>query len=167
MSKFVPRVLLFLAASAVTLSASAGVDVKFTAPEHYKDIGRMGRDRDDALDDLQKIFQDLGQRYLAPNQTLRIEVLDVDLAGKDNVLRPPRSDVRVMRGMADWPMIKLRYQLQVDGATVSSGEETIADLAYQQSHLSNISNEPLYYEKQMLDKWFVDRFSPAKNKGKR
>ena len=77
---------------------------------------------------LEQYFKTLGERYLAPNQNLKVEVLDVDLAGRIDYGSRRFYDKRVMRGTADWPRMKFHYVLETDGKIVSDSQADIADI---------------------------------------
>lgn len=144
---------------AVGAQAAGTVQVSFVEPDKFADAGRSF-DRPANLKTIETHLQDLGQRYLADGQTLSIEVLDVDLAGE---LRPSRrsgTDVRVVRGGADWPRMALRYVLEGGGLPSQRGEDRIADLSYALRGSSYANRDPLRYEKRMLDDWFKSRFAP-------
>jgi len=145
-----------------TISAArADVHVTFTAPEKYTDAGlrREGgaRSREVALRTIREHLAALGQRYLAPNETLKIEVLDIDLAGEIEWWHGP-YDIRYLRDYT-WPKIKLRYALEERGQTVRSGEETVSDPSYQMSIITTRSGEIMPHEKKMLARWFRSRFA--------
>jgi DUF3016 family protein len=99
---------------AMMSAARAEVDVAFTAPEKYVDasLRREGgaSAREVALRTIREQLVALGERYLAPNQTLKIEVLDIDLAGEIEWWHGP-YDIRYLRDYT-WPKIKLRYTLE-------------------------------------------------------
>lgn len=144
---------------AAASGAMAGtVAVSFVNPGHYTDAGTSSWDEDANLKAIAAHLQGLGQRYLPPDQTLKIEVLDVDLAG---TVRPARdgSLFRILKGRADWPRIKLRYALERAGAAGPSGEEWVSDLDYTHGLPTYRRAESLYYEKRMLDAWFKARFA--------
>ncbi len=142
-------------------SAQAGtVNVVFVHPETYTDAGDWAQDTSANLQTLAQYLQSLGQKYLPPEQTLQIEVLNVDLAGK---LRTSArwGMVRVIGKPLDWPRMSLRYRLESGGKVLASAEESVADMAYAM-HLGGYSGwESLSYEKHMLKDWFRNRF--AKN----
>lgn len=150
-----------LAAFFAALPASAGVNVSFSNAQHYSDV-----DRFDELDEVTQVIEQhlraLGDRYLAPGQVLKIEVLDIDLAGRRDFVHSPPRFVRVVRDRADWPSIDLRYSLEVDGKVLASGEERVADMDYMLRVNRYPSHEPLRYEKRMLDNWFKERFVERK-----
>lgn len=149
-------------AAALALMALAGpaqaagiVRVSFVQPERYTDAGFGQVERERSTDRLAAIFQELARR-LPDGQTLDIEVLDVDLAGRVPI--GSVHDTRVLTGGADWPRIKLRYNLDV-GGTVQHGEETVSDMNYLQTRiLGSRADEPLAYERRMLERWFEERF---------
>ena len=99
----------------------------------------------------------LGQRHLAPNQTLKIEVLDVDLAGEIEWWHGP-YDIRYLRDYT-WPKITLRFALEEGGQTIRSGEETVSDPSYQMNIVAMRSGDVMPHEKAMLARWFRRRFA--------
>jgi hypothetical protein len=142
--------------------AGAAVSVTFVAPESYSDASTYGRYRGPAsaslLRDLEAHIVKLGARYLPTAQTLKIEVLDIDLAGEYEPFRVYLYDVRVLRGVT-WPRIKLRYVLQQNGVVLRESEELVADQAYLMGVPRLGNTDRLYYEKRMLEDWFRQRFA--------
>jgi hypothetical protein len=157
-----PIPLLLLSACLWTSPAGATVTVSFTNPESYTDISRS---RDEANTEMTKIethLKKLGERYLAPNQLLKIEVLDLDLAGEQRFSSRLGREVRILRGKADWPKIKLHYVLEADGRVLADQQENVADMDYLRHPNRHYSGQSLAYEKQMLDDWFRQRFAARK-----
>lgn len=138
------------------MPAGAAVTVTF-GPGPYSDIGHAGAETEKVKDDLARHLQGLGSRYLAPQDNLRIEVLDVDLAGEVQLSRSGR-EIRVARGGADFPRIRLRYSLDA-GAKSASAEETISDTSYLWFPARGRESESLYHEKRLLDSWFKEHFA--------
>ena len=154
--------LLGLAVAAGSLPARAEVAVTFDHPERYTDAAlysdRAGvRARQPAMDGIRQHLEHLGTRYLRPGQTLRIEVLDIDLAGRFEPWRPFASDVRFMREVT-WPRITVRYSLEEGGKVRSAATETIVDQNYLSQVGGYFQSDSLRYEKAMLDNWFRARF---------
>jgi hypothetical protein len=156
---------LFIAAPfiAAALLASAGaqaagrVEVSWVKPELFSDIGQIRWQREATLQALGDHLQRLGQR-LPDGQTLQIEVTDVDLAGELD--RSSWHETRVLRGGADVPRIALRYTLLADGRTVKAGEASLSELNYLGAPLLPPSRqEELFYEKQLLERWFRETFA--------
>lgn len=156
-------VLVLLAASlGLAAPAVAAVNVTFVAPESYSDASTYGRHRGPAstsvLRDLEAHFAKLGARYLPVDQSLKIDVLDIDLAGEYEPFRVYLYDVRVLRGVT-WPRIKLRYVLEQNGEVLREAEELVADQAYLMGVPRLGNTDRLYYEKRMLEDWFRRRFA--------
>ncbi len=145
---------------AISPSARAGVQVTFTAPDTYLDAGLLREDsaraREVTLRTIREQFVRLGERYLAPSQTLEIEVLDIDLAGELEWWHGP-YDIRYLRS-STWPKIKLRYTLKDNGETIRSSEEWVSDPSYQMNVIAR-SSDVMPYEKEMLARWFRSRFA--------
>jgi hypothetical protein len=150
-----------LLAAAVLLAGGAAwadVSVTFVKPEEFADVPRNGIDRDRTLKDFSDYFATLNKK-LPAGQNLKVEILDIDLAGR---LWPRRTgdDIRVMNGGADWPHIHLRYTLEQAGQVLRSGDEHISNMMYQQRINRYSDGDPLRYEKQMLDEWFDKTIVP-------
>jgi hypothetical protein len=134
-------------------NANAGVTVTFTEPEKFADMPFNSRDKETVMADLHKHFDTLGAT-LPAGQDLKVEILDIDLAGRIEPFARATQDLRILRGSADWPIITLRYRLESQGQVLKSGEERIADMSYLQGYNHYNSGESLRYEKQMIDRWF-------------
>ncbi len=145
---------LALAAAVMSSTAAAAgtVEVTWLQPDQYADAGRSLIDRERTLKALENHLQALG-RKLPDGQTLRVQVLDLNLAGEEE--RFGWSDLRVMRGRADWPVILLRYELIEGPRSLRSGETRLADMNY----LGHARAGDLAYEKRLLDAWFKDNFT--------
>jgi len=145
-----------------TLAAQAAgtVEVNFVDPERYSDIGRDNLDREHAMDVLQRHLKALGTK-LPDGQTLKLDVLDVDLAGELRLQR--RGDEkRVLKGSADFPRMSIRYTLTAGDQTLKSGEDKLADMAYLHHGGRLPDLRALDYELRMVDEWFGKTFASAK-----
>ena len=120
--------LVFLAFGCALLAGSAGatVTITFAQPDKYTDMPFASRDKQDIMDELQKHFDKLGAT-LPAGQDLKVEILDIDLAGRIESSKGATRDIRILRGGADWPIIAVRYSLALQGKVLKSGEERIAD----------------------------------------
>jgi hypothetical protein len=112
------------------------------------------------LKDLEEHFAKLGAT-LPPGQDLRIEVMELDLAGR---LRPNfrGQELRVLSGGADWPHMVLRYTLEANGHVLYSGEDEIKDMMYLNRLNRYMDGDSLRYEKRMIDEWFMHKFTPRR-----
>lgn len=152
------RSALVLCLAAAAAAASAGtVAVSFANQGRFADAGRMGADEEANLRVIAQHLQTLGRQHLPADQTLRVEVTGVDLAGELLPSARRGNTVRIVRGRADFPSISLRYTLEAGGRVVKSGEESISDLDY--THYVGVrhTHEPLSHEKRLLDRWFRTR----------
>jgi len=153
--------LLALAASA----ASADVTVNYIAPERFSDLPFAPWERDDVLKHLTEHFAKLGAK-LPPGQNLRIEVQDVDLAGR---IHPTRAnDIRVISNRAEGPRIDLHYTVESDGQVVRSGEAQLRDLGFLDRGSSHYAGDDnLRYERRMIDDWFYATIMPRERAAQR
>lgn len=154
---------LSLAAADPLPAATANVSVEFVDPEHYADVeldGRGTKAREGALKEIRSHLESLAGRYLKPNQTLRIDVLDVDLAGRLEWWHAPLNDTRYFREVT-WPRIELAYELREGEKTILSATEKLSDRNYLMQPQLRSSVDPLEYDKAMLDDWFRARFAAS------
>lgn len=141
-------------ASALAVPAAAGVaEVRFVDSDRYADIGRTVAERQRAMDALRAHFDTLAQR-LPEGQTLKVDVLDVDLAGEQRFTRHA-NDLRILKGRADWPRIRMHYEVLAQGKAVKSGDADIADMSYLDFSARLPDTGPLAYERRLLDEWFA------------
>jgi hypothetical protein len=142
-----------------TSAAWAEVTVTYVKPDDYTDVPRSAIERERVLKDFSDYFATLDKK-LPAGQSLKIEVLDIDLAGRLYPRYSGGDDIRVLKGGADWPRMQLRYTLSQDGQTLRSGEEQLSNMNYQMTMSRYSDSEPLRYEKQMLDEWFNKKVVP-------
>lgn len=139
--------------------ASAAVTVNFVASDRYTDLPRAPELRQQALDDLAAHFRHLGEG-LGPRMDLVVDVLDVDLAGRERPGTPSFDSVRIMDGIGDRPSMRLRYLLTDDGKEVARGEAELSDGGYRERVSTYLHAESLPYEKQMIDDWWRKTMPP-------
>ena len=152
------QVFALLSGLAGAFAAMAGtVNVSFLDPARYADAGNSQWDEKANLEVLGRYFQALGQ-LLPADQVLKVEVLDIDLAGTVVPSRRDGSPLRVVRGRADFPRMHLRYTLESPGQPARTGDEWLADLNYARAFPRYRASEPLGYETRMLQAWFKARF---------
>lgn len=144
-----PAVIAMLALAAST--ASAAVTVTYVNTEKMTDVPRFETDRKSMEINFREFFEELATK-LPEGQDLKVEILDIDLAG-DVFPRVPIRDVRVTKGSYDFPRIHLRFSIEQDGKVLRSGERELADRNYQ-LNVNSYRNEMYNYEKQMLSEWF-------------
>jgi hypothetical protein len=152
--------LLALAAGA----ASADVTVNYIQPEHFSDLPFSQWERDEVLKDLTEHFASLGAK-LPPGQNLRIDVQDIDLAGRMHPGRGAR-DLRVIRNGAEWPRMDLHYTIESNGQVLRSGDAQLRDMNFM-DHISRYADgDRLRYERRMIDDWFYSTIMPRERAGR-
>jgi hypothetical protein len=142
--------------------ASASVTTAFSHPQNFRDLPFATSDREQVLRDLADHFARLGKQ-LPPGQDLKVEVMDLDMAG---YIRPNfrgRQDIRVLRGGADWPSMVVRYTLESNGKVIASGEDTLRDMDYLGRINRYSDGDMLRYEKRMIDDWFKAKFAQRRH----
>ena len=151
---------------------AAAAHVNFVDPEHFTDHIRYG-DQNEVVAkhaEIARHIEQLAARKLPADQTLDVEVLDIRLVGSDEgwpdaLTSPPlRAPVRGSFGTsfrqtstATWPSITLRYQLKQGEQVLAKGEESISDKAYLDRLNAYSNDDPLRFEKQLLDTWLQRR----------
>ena len=164
-----PWALSTMLAAAASVASAADLTVVFVNPENFRDAAYSrafpnDRDRAEVLRDVQQHLQRLADRHLRPGDALRIEVLDIDLAGDFNPLRRGGADLRVLTDLT-WPRMELRYTLSRDGQVIASGQERISDMNYLVMARRNSGSDRFVYERPMLDDWFARRIVAVKEHG--
>src|SRR5574340_701927 len=149
--------------AALPVAALAGTtEVRFIDPDRYTDAGqnRVG-EAEQVRDELAQYFNRLAAEFLPADQSVQVEVLNIDLAGGPPHRGDRQDGPRVLRGRADLPQIELRYTLRVGDKVLASGHDVVSDLTYlDSSNVYPVRDQSLLYEKRMLRRWFVQRFAP-------
>ncbi len=144
----------------MALPLQAAVAVSYGDPDRFTDAGDRNNDPRQIMLTLERHFKDLGDRYLPPQSNLKIEVLDLDRAGRPRMNLP--TEIRIVSGKADMPCIELNYTLAADNRVLQSRRERVCDPDYLRSLDPQYSeHDPLVYEKRMLEQWFRERFAKA------
>jgi hypothetical protein len=143
------------------------VEVVFFEPEKFTDVrdssfGDNEKARNATLDELRTFVVKQSSRLLAPGQQLKITVTDVDLAGDFEPWRGGQWDeIRIVKDIYP-PEIKLAYQLTgEDGTVLKHGDRDLRDLNFMMT-LSINRDDPLRFEKDMLDNWLREEFRGLK-----
>ncbi|MDY6984514.1 MAG: DUF3016 domain-containing protein [Pseudomonadota bacterium] len=164
MNKHLPKALL---AAACGLALSTGANAATLVFEHgdpndFRDI--RATDQSQTRFE-QRVLKDIEEHFrkeaaaLPENQTLHVNVTDLDLAGFVEYFhqRYPMG-LRVIRNV-DIPQMELSYELR-DGndAVIQSGEENVKDLGFRFTQALPRRDDPLRYEKWMISEWFDKTF---------
>lgn len=153
-----------LATSSFAQSTPASsVEVNYDNPEHFRDasLDSNGYERgadEYVMKELRSYLQTLGKRYLPANQSLRIDIRDIDLAGRYEPWHPQAYTVRFLREVT-WPSIDLHYVLSQQGQPLSQADAHLSDKLYLQRPGRRATSDRLYAEKAMLEEWFRKQFA--------
>lgn len=149
--------LIGLAVVAVLLSgaAHAATEVSFSNEKTYTDPTfewpKSQKNRTQVEDALRKLFTELADRHLAPGHSLKVNITDIDLAGRIHPDLNP--DLRVLDSVT-WPRLSFTYEVIAQGAVVASGEAKLADLNYLNGFNRSRDTDRLRYEREMVSDWF-------------
>ena len=146
-------------------AASAGVTVNYIQPEQFSDLPFTAWERERVLEELTEHFTKLGAT-LPPGQDLRIDVRDIDLAGREYPGRGAH-DLRVIKNGAEWPRMDLRYTIESNGQVLRSGDVQLRDMAFMDRISRYTDNDVLSYERRMIDDWFYTEIVPRERSARR
>ena len=155
--------LVLTAGFALPLAASPAktpdnVTVTFQNPDNFTDVLENGSNLTSTyyLDVLKDCLVQTASPLLAPGQKLVITVTDVDLAGETRFNQP--HQIRIMKDIY-MPRVRLTFQLLgADAKVVKEGERKLVDRDFMMQARIPGSDEPLYYDKQMLKQWVQKEF---------
>lgn len=150
---------------AAAQAAFADINVRFENAEHYTDLALSGaatpRVQADLLQQFEAHFRKLAPQYLPAGDKLDLVVEDIDMAGGFEPWQTPNAtNARFIRDIYP-PRIKLNYRWYgQDGQLKAENQEQISDLNYLilLDSVRYLNNDPLRYEKAMLDRWLAREF---------
>lgn len=146
----------------IAVAKEGPVRVEFVNPEKFSDVNdrqfASRPDKNPNLHAIRKHAEERAARYLGAGQTLRLEFLDIDLAGDHRPQQSPQlSDVRLVTRLYP-PRMHLRFELKdAQGQLIDSGEAKLSDLAFD-TRSAGLGSEPLRYDMRMLDDWLRKQF---------
>jgi hypothetical protein len=141
---------------------AATVEIDWQDPETWRDIEAGNENLHHfqvrVISELSGCFTEAAT-VLPAEQTLRLVVTDVDLAGEMEYFTChfPQG-VRVIRDLY-FPSINLDYTLvDADGNVLRSGTADIKDMSFLFSGRTFVHDAPFDYEKRMIEEWFRKTF---------
>jgi hypothetical protein len=155
---FLTAAILFgLGATPVLAAQPSNITVQYVSPEKFTDFRIYGRDARWSASYFASQISDylspmLNRRF--PGAKLTLRFTDIDLAGR--YANSSGRNVRVTRGLATPARMAFIFLFQdSSGRTIASGSTRITDTSNPSSlaNRSRSGSKPLYYEKQMLEKW--------------
>jgi hypothetical protein len=158
---------LLLLAPLALAAAEATVKLDWTDPAKFADTRQSmctsSIKPEEWLGDLARHVESRAASRLAPGQRLEITITDIRRAGQCEPWRGAQaSDIRIIKEPYS-PRIELRYALADEsGKVLREGTEQLRDLAFLQRGTMN-ANDPLRFEKRMLDDWLRKTFETGKD----
>lgn len=155
---------LALSCAMVALHADAArVHVDWINPADFSDLRQSmcvtDSKPDEWLGDLATYVQHRAEKWMAAGQHLQVTFTDVMRAGVCEPWHGPRWDeVRIVKDIYP-PRMDLHYVLtNADGTIVRKGDAKLRDLSFLHRGTPT-SNDPLRYEKRMLNDWLRGEFN--------
>lgn len=159
------------AALAAVPAQAADAEIVWQNPGEYRDIqvsntGSQKKFQERVFDKLTRHFQTMAARHLPAQQTLHVEVTDVDLAGYvEYFLLPNNQSVQLVDDLF-MPALSFNYELRDDqDRVIDRGEAKLkerSNLLYFGSALID-RNDSLFFEKRLIDQWFRESFFDPAN----
>ena len=140
--------------------------VTFTHPEKFTDVkeDQFGSEkgRNGILDQIRDYIVQQAKNYIPEGQMLAVDFTDIDLAGDFEPWRGPQfSDVRIVKDVYP-PSMKFHFKVtDASGRVIKEGDRQLRDLAFQMN-INIHRDDPLRYDKQLLEDWMRDEFPRRK-----
>jgi len=148
------------------LPEGRAVAVSWTDPSEFTELrfsgNRWEARRGNWVFELAEALRRSVEKQLPEGERMEIEVTDINRAGRyEPGLGPHMDSIRIMRNI-DSPSMHLKFRrYDASGELIDEGERKLRDMMY----LSNINtlptNDPLRYEKRMIDDWARREFHGA------
>ena len=141
------------------------VAVNFADTDTFTDFSNSysfpNRGRDAYIAELSKFIEKRAASKLKGDLRLDVVITDVDMAGEFEPWHGSNAqDVRIVKDLYP-PRINLSFRLsRPDGTVVAEGNRRLRDLSFMYSVRVN-NNDPLRYEKDLLDRWIGRELSNA------
>jgi hypothetical protein len=142
---------------ATAANAASRIEVTFDHPENFTDVKDRAlptdKGRDNILSNIRSYIVEHADRILPEGDSLRMTFTDVDLAGDFEPQRGAQfDDVRIVKSIYP-PAFKFTYSVtDASGRVVKEATENIRDMTFD-TRLSINRDDPLHYEKDMLNDW--------------
>ncbi len=134
------------------------VTVTFHEPESFTDVLENGSSLTSTyyLEQLRECLLTAATPLLEAGQKLVITFTDIDLAGETRFNQP--HQIRIMKDIYA-PRVVLNFRLLgSDGKVMKEGERKLVDQNYMMQVRRPGSDQPLYYDKQLLTSWLETEF---------
>lgn len=155
------------AATDASAATHKNIRIEYIHPEKFTDVGDRDFPRDslrtEYLGQLRKHLVQGAARLLPAEQQLIVSITDIDMAGNFEPWRIRLYDTRIIRDVYP-PRIDLRFALTAaDGTPLKEGERQLRNPAFLMAIPPYFRDDPLRYEKALLDDWLEREFRQYKN----
>lgn len=143
---------------ALANNADSTVKVSWSDPAQFSDIRYSGNRweaaRGDWVEDLAGYFQKIASKRLPEGQRMQVTITDIKRAGNYEPWHGPRmDDVRIVKDIYPPRMSFTWVRTDAQGEVIGQGEEKLMDTAFLMNNAAFNDNDPLRYEKRMIDDW--------------
>jgi len=158
-----------LAADAPRALPDAGpVSVRWNDPATFAEL-RHSHDRQEAarggwLDALARYLRTRAETRLAPGERLDLTIVDIDRAGEYEPWHGIElHDTRIVRDIYPPRMTVQFRHVGADGRVLAEGERKLSDPGFLTGAMPIDGNDPLRFEKRMIDSWLRRELRTASN----
>ncbi|MEO6264662.1 MAG: DUF3016 domain-containing protein [Luteimonas sp.] len=151
-----------------SLPAQGPVSVRWEDPAQFSELryshNRWEASRGDWVMQLATWLRTRAERRLPPGERLDIDITDIQRAGNyEPWLGIQFDSVRILRDLYP-PRIRLTVQrLDANGRVVAEGERRLSDPGFLMNDSNFGRDDPLRFEKRMIDRWLVRELGPGKS----
>ena len=144
----------------------SNIHITFTDSENYSDIGDGFTSTEKGaaanLEGIEQYVQKQAKKYLPADQKLEITFTNIDLAGEFEPWGATMDDIRIVKSIYP-PRIDLQFRVKdASGNVIREGERKLRDLSFMMNLRLN-NNDPLRYEKTLIDDWMRKDVRPTKS----
>lgn len=161
--------ILLLAACATppAIPENPDIRVEYINPEKFTDVGDSAVPSDASrtghLEQFRKHLVQRAASRLGTGQKLTVSITNIDMAGNFEPWRIRLGDTRIIRDVYP-PRIDLRFTLTAaDGTIIREGERQLRDLTFLMTTPHYYRDDPLRYEKALLDDWLERELPERRN----
>jgi len=147
--------IIFSSIAAANLTSIA--EVTFDKPESFNDFKTQTAhnklDKSRLMQELQQQINETAKRYLTNGEYLKINFLNIDMAG---YIYPSIDDIRTVRQDADKSLLVFNYTLlNKDGTVINEGKERLIKLNFSsmRHEAKRYKNSHFKYEMVMFSHW--------------
>jgi len=142
-------------------AAVSDITVNFSNPEKFTDVRESfgGETSQHYLDQLSEHLKQEAALRLKAGEKLTVTFTDIDLAGDFRPDNPKLENVRLIKSIYA-PHMTLEFKWQDAGGTViREGTRQLSDSAFDQDISIIGRDQPLFFDKQLLDHWLDREFN--------